>query len=77
MNMMGLLMAAGIIGAIGIIIGVLLGLASEKLKVEVDEKEILVRAELRAITAAAADSRDVTVWQARLPPELQLSMPVR
>ena len=46
MNMMGLLMAAGIIGAIGIIIGVLLGLASEKLKVEVDEKEILVRAEL-------------------------------
>ena len=77
MNMMGLLMAAGIIGAIGIIIGVLLGLASEKLKVEVDEKEILVRAELPAITAAAADSRDVTVWQARLPPELQLSMPVR
>mgnify|MGYP005844493751 CR=1 FL=1 len=46
MNMMGLLMAAGIIGAIGIIIGVLLGLASEKLKVEVDEKEILVRNEL-------------------------------
>ncbi len=46
MNMMGLLMAAGIIGAIGIIIGVLLGLASEKLKVEVDERETLVRAEL-------------------------------
>ena len=46
MDMMGLLMAAGIIGAIGIIIGVLLGFASEKFKVEVDEKEILVRAEL-------------------------------
>ena len=29
-----------------IIIGVLLGIASEKFKVEVDEKEILVRAEL-------------------------------
>ena len=28
--MMGLLMAAGVIGAIGIIIGVLLGIASEK-----------------------------------------------
>ena len=46
MNMMGVLLAAGIIGAIGIIIGVLLGIASEKFKVEVDEKEILVRAEL-------------------------------
>ena len=44
--MTGLLCAAGIIGAIGIIIGVLLGIASEKFKVEVDEKEILVRAEL-------------------------------
>ncbi len=30
----------------GIIIGVLLGVASEKFKVEVDEKEILVREEL-------------------------------
>lgn len=46
MNMMGVLIAAVIIGAIGIIIGVLLGIASEKFKVEVDEKEILVRAEL-------------------------------
>ncbi|MCI8517717.1 MAG: RnfABCDGE type electron transport complex subunit B [Hungatella sp.] len=44
--MMGLLMAAGVIGAIGIIIGVLLGIASEKFNVEVDEREILVRAEL-------------------------------
>ena len=44
--MMGLLLAAGVIGAIGIIIGVLLGIASEKFKVEVDEREILVRAEL-------------------------------
>lgn len=46
MNIMGLLLAGGIIGAIGIIIGVLLGIASEKFKVEVDEKEILVRDEL-------------------------------
>ncbi|MEW4414742.1 RnfABCDGE type electron transport complex subunit B [Clostridium sp. AN503] len=46
MNMTGLLLAAVIIGAIGIIIGVLLGIASEAFKVEVDEKEILVRAEL-------------------------------
>ncbi len=71
MNMMGLLMAAGIIGAIGIIIGVLLGLASEKLKVEVDEKEILVRKSCPAITAAAADTRDVTHWQRPLRPVRQ------
>ena len=44
--MTGLLLAAVVIGAIGIIIGVLLGIASEKFKVEVDEKEVLVRAEL-------------------------------
>ncbi len=44
--MSGLLLAAGVIGAIGIIIGVLLGIASEKFKVEVDEREMLVRAEL-------------------------------
>lgn len=44
--MTGLIMAAGVIGAIGIVIGVLLGIASEKFKVEVDEREILVRAEL-------------------------------
>ena len=37
--MTGLLCAAGIIGAIGIIIGVLLGIASEKFKVEVDERK--------------------------------------
>ena len=42
MNMTGLLLAAVIIGAIGIIIGVLLGIASEKFKVEVDEKEIQI-----------------------------------
>ena len=46
MNMTGLLFAAVVIGAIGIVIGVLLGIASEAFKVEVDEREILVRAEL-------------------------------
>ena len=43
MNMTGLLLAAAIIGAIGIVIGVLLGIASEQFKVEVDEKEVAVR----------------------------------
>lgn len=46
MNITGILIAAVIVGAVGIIIGVLLGVASEKFKVEVDEREILVRNEL-------------------------------
>ncbi len=46
MNIMGIIIAAGIVGAVGIVIGLLLGVASEKFKVEVDERETLVRAEL-------------------------------
>lgn len=43
MNMTGIIIAAAVVGIVGIVIGVLLGIASEKFKVEVDEKEILVR----------------------------------
>lgn len=46
MSIMGIVIAAAVVGAVGLIIGVLLGVASEKFKVEVDEKEILVRNEL-------------------------------
>lgn len=42
----GIIYAALVVGIIGIIIGVFLGVASEKFKVEVDEKEILIRNEL-------------------------------
>lgn len=42
----GIIYAAAVVGIIGILIGVFLGIASEKFKVEVDEKEILVRGEL-------------------------------
>ena len=46
MNIMGLVGAAAVVGIVGLVIGVLLGIASEKFKVEVDEKELSVRAEL-------------------------------
>ena len=46
MSIMGIIIAAAVVGAVGLVIGVLLGVASEKFKVEVDEKEILVRNEL-------------------------------
>lgn len=38
-----ILIAAGIVGGVGILIGLFLGLSGEKLKVEVDEKEVSVR----------------------------------
>ncbi len=46
MSITGIVIAAAMVGAVGLVIGVLLGVASEKFKVEVDEKEILVRNEL-------------------------------
>lgn len=46
MNITVVIMAAVVVGVVGLLIGVLLGIASEKFKVEVDEKEILVRNEL-------------------------------
>mgnify|MGYP000682978620 CR=1 FL=1 len=46
MNITGIIIAAAVVGIVGIVIGILLGIASEKFKVEVDEREILVRAEL-------------------------------
>ncbi|HIX15021.1 MAG TPA: RnfABCDGE type electron transport complex subunit B [Candidatus Hungatella pullicola] len=42
----GIILAAVVVGIVGILIGVFLGVASEKFKVEVDEREVLVREEL-------------------------------
>lgn len=64
--MTGLLLAAVVIGAIGIIIGVLLGIASEKFKVEVDEKKSWCVQNFRATTVVVVVSRDVTVWLQQL-----------
>ncbi|MBR5047783.1 MAG: RnfABCDGE type electron transport complex subunit B, partial [Eubacterium sp.] len=43
MSSMGIVLAAVIVGGTGLVISVLLGIASEKFKVPVDEKEIAVR----------------------------------
>ncbi len=42
----GILIAAAIVGGVGILIGFFLGVSGEKLKVETDEREVAVRAEL-------------------------------
>ena len=44
--MTGIIIAAAVVGITGIVIGILLGIAGDKFKVEVDQKEIDVRAEL-------------------------------
>ena len=41
--MTGILIAVAVVAGVGIVIGILLGVAGEKFKVEVDEKEIVVR----------------------------------
>ena len=43
MSVSGIILAAAVVGGTGLVISVLLGIASEKFKVPVDEKEIAVR----------------------------------
>lgn len=43
MDIISIVIAACVVGAVGILAGALLGIASEKFKVDVDEKEMLVR----------------------------------
>ena len=53
----GIIIAAVLVGGVGLFIGLFLGIAGKKFAVEVDEKEILVREALPGITAAAVVSR--------------------
>ena len=81
MNMTGIIIAAAVVGIVGIVIGVLLGIASEKFKVEVDEREEAILEVLPgnncggcgypgcdglATTAAAAVTQAVTLLQKQL-----------
>lgn len=43
MDVVSILIAAGVVSIVGILAGILLGIASEEFKVEVDEKEVAVR----------------------------------
>ncbi len=60
MDIAGILMATGIVGAVGLFVGLFLGVAGIKFKVDVDE-----RASFREITAAAAVTLAVLVWRRR------------
>ncbi len=61
--MTGIIVAALVVGIVGIVIGILLGIASEKFAVEVDEKEIAVREALPGKTVAVVAIRVVMVLQ--------------
>ena len=65
MNITGILMATLVVGAVGLFVGLFLGIAGIKFKVEVDEKEEAVLAALfcRVITAADAVMQAVPVWR--------------
>lgn len=43
MSISGIILAAVVVGGTGLVISILLGIASEKFKVPVDEKEVAVR----------------------------------
>lgn len=62
MNITGIIIAAAVVGIVGIVIGILLGIASEKFKVEVDEREILVRAELPGNNCGGCGYAAATPW---------------
>ncbi len=63
MDMQNVIYAVAVLFIMGIVFAILLGVAAKVFAVEVDERIPLVRASAcRALTAAAAASRAVTVW---------------
>ena len=73
----GILIAMAVVGAVGLFIGLFLGIAGIKFKVEVDEREEAVLSALPEITAAAAVMRAVQIWRQQLPKGKRRSTPVR
>ena len=57
--MTGIIIAAAVVSIVGLILGLFLGFMGKKFAVEVDQKEIDVRAELPGIIVADVDMRVV------------------
>lgn len=55
MSISGIILAAVVVGGTGLVISILLGIASEKFKVPVDEKEVAVRESFRETTVVVVD----------------------
>ncbi len=63
----GIIIAAVLVGGVGLFIGLFLGVAGKKFAVEVDEKEVQVREELPGNNCGGLVIRAVTVWRQPLP----------
>lgn len=61
--MNGVILAACVIGVLGLLIALLLGFAAIKLAVPVDEKEIAVREYLPGNNCGGCGYADVMLWQ--------------
>ena len=61
----GILIATAIVGAVGLFIGLFLGIAGIKFKVDVDEREEAVLAALPGNNCGAAAMPAVPVWRLR------------
>ena len=67
MNIGAIIAATVLVAAVGLFIGVFLGVAGKKFAVEVDEKEVAVREALPVITAVAVVIPAVMAWQQQSP----------
>lgn len=76
MNITAIILATAVIGITGLLIGLLLGIAGKKFAVEVDEKEIEVRALLPEIIVGDVVMRAVMPWHKRLQMVKHLPMDV-
>ena len=72
--MSGIIIAAVVVSCTGLLLGLFLGVMGKKFYVEVDQKEIDVRAELPGTTVVVVDMQDVMHLLRQLPQEkLQLT----
>ena len=77
MNIGAIIVATVVVAAVGLFIGIFLGVAGKKFAVETDEKEVAVREAFREITVADAASPAATAWLRRSPKERRRLTAVR
>ena len=77
MDINAIIVATVVVAAVGLFIGIFLGVAGKKFAVEVDEKKLLSVKHFRETTVVDVDIRAVMVWQQRSPKEKHRSMHVR
>ena len=77
MDINAIIVATVVVAAVGLFIGIFLGVAGKKFAVEVDEKEVAVREALPGNNCGGCGYPGCDVWQQRSPKEKHRSMHVR